>query len=158
MAFTKLRITLSLVSLLTANLLTSAVVQADIDCLTGAGKVARGIFTTQIVNREPVDHVLILENNTRELYFFTDLRQFEGHTITHRWEFGGAVVVEKTFEVKGPRWRVYSRAELPPDYIGRWTVVVLDEKGCAHKAVVFEYVQRSMDGPGPAILSLPTPP
>lgn len=129
--------------------------QAGVDCLPVTGKVARAMFTTQIVNREPVDHVLILENSVRELYFFTDLRQFEGQEITHRWEFNGGVVMEKSFAVKGPRWRVYSRNDLPAESTGRWTVVVLDGRGCALKAVVFEYIPQSADGTGSAIIALP---
>lgn len=143
---------------LLGSLLPYRLAAADVACQTGTGKVARAMFTTQIVNREPIDHVLILENNIREIYFFTDLRQFEGHTITHRWELDGKVVTEKSFDVKGPRWRVYSRSDLSADTLGRWTALVLDEKGCALKAVVFEYVPQSADGKGTAIIGLPAAP
>jgi len=140
---------------LLVTLLQSRTSHAEVECQTATGKVARAMFTTNIVNREPVDRVLILENTVRELYFFTDLRQFEGQEITHRWEYDGKVVMEKSFAVKGPRWRVYSRTDLPAESTGRWTVLVLDGKGCALKAVVFEYIQQSADGPGSAIIGLP---
>lgn len=127
---------------------------ADEICKPATGKVARAMFTTMIDNREPVNRVLILENKTRDLYFFTDLRHMQGQTITHRWEYEGRVVDKKTFDVKGPRWRVYSRHQLDRKMLGRWTVVVTDESGCPLKAVIFQYVQSDGDGRGSAIIDL----
>ena len=95
----------------------------------GKQRVARGIFSTNIVDREPVDQVLILSNTVDQVYFFTDLRHYQGQTITHRWEYEGKMVTEKTFEVGGPRWRVYSQNDLNPAMTGTWTVVVSDGRG-----------------------------
>lgn len=112
-------------------------------CQAHEGIVLRAMFTTRLENREPVDHVLIIDNRTRELHFFTDLSQLQGHTITHRWEFEGRVVHTKSFEVKGQRWRAASRKDLDPAMVGRWTAIVVDENDCPLKAVVFQYVQHS---------------
>ena len=59
---------------------------------TGKQRVARGIFSTNIVDREPVDQVLILSNAVDQIYFYTDLRHYQGQTITHRWEYEGELV------------------------------------------------------------------
>lgn len=115
-------------------------------CDPGSGKVARAMFTTTIDNREPTDRVLILENSTDQLYFFSDLRHLQGQTVTHRWEYEGRVVAEKKFQVKGARWRVYSKHKIDNNMLGRWTVVVTDEKGCPLKAVIFQYVQAGQGG------------
>lgn len=111
---------------------------------TQAGKqrVARGIFSTNIVDREPVDQVLILSNAVDQIYFFTDLRHYQGQTITHRWEYEGELITEKTFEVGGPRWRVYSQNDLNPDMTGTWTVVVSDGRGWPIYVAIFQYVEK----------------
>lgn len=127
---------------------------ASSGCRPPQGQVARAIFTTNINNREPVDQVLILENKYKQIYFFTDLRHFEGQDITHRWEYNGHVVSQKVFSVKGPRWRVYSSVELGADMLGRWTAIVTDKNGCPIKAAVFEYVATDPNGGGSAIIKL----
>jgi hypothetical protein len=91
--------------------------------------VARAQFTTGIENREPVDQVVSLEFFDGDVYFFTDLRHLEGRKVTHRWEFEGEFIGQITFNVGGPRWRVYSRRTLVPGLEGKWTVMVIDESG-----------------------------
>jgi hypothetical protein len=109
---------------------------------TGKQRIARGLFSTNIVDREPVDQVLILSNSVDQIYFFTDLRHYQGQTITHRWEYEGKLVTEKKFEVGGPRWRVYSQKELNPAMTGTWTVVVSDGRGWPIYAAIFQYVGK----------------
>jgi hypothetical protein len=118
---------------------------------TGKQRVARGIFTTNIVDREPVDQVLILSNAVGQINFFTDLRHYQGRTITHRWEYEGKLVTEKTFEVGGPRWRVYSQKDLNPGMVGTWTVVVSDGRGWPIYAAIFQYVEK-VSGNGKGII------
>ena len=148
-------VSLSLKALLitTGLLWFSISLAADDLCEPTSGNIARAMFTTEIDNREPVDRVLILENNRTELYFFSDLRHFQGKTIHHRWEYEGRIVNEKSFEVKGPRWRVYSKHQIDRNMLGRWTVVMTDEKGCPLKAVIFQYVQAG-EANGSAIIKL----
>lgn len=123
-------------------------------CNPNNGKISRAMFSTDIVEREPVDRVLILENDRSELHFFTDLRHFQGQTINHRWEYEGQVVMTKSFEVKGPRWRVFSTRSLENDQLGRWTVVITDKDDCPLKAVIFRYAQKSENGTTAAIINL----
>jgi hypothetical protein len=120
----------------------------------GARRVVQGIFTTRIVDREPVDQVLVLTNDHDVIYFFTDLRHFEGETVTHRWEYENNLVSEKKFEVGGPRWRVYSQKQLNPRMTGRWSVVVTDGKGWPVYAAVFDYVEKDGARTVSAILPL----
>jgi len=93
------------------------------------GHVARAVFTTRIVNREPVDRVLVLKSPATEAYFFTDLRNLQGHTVTHRWEYQGRTVSNVPFVVGGDRWRVYSKKVFPVDSFGEWSVTVFDDNG-----------------------------
>jgi hypothetical protein len=109
------------------------------------GSVARNIFTTEIVDREPVDNLTTVPNTLHRIYFFSDLRGLEGQIVTHRWEYKDKVMAEIKFKVGGPRWRVYSSKNLLPEWTGKWTVVVLDESGWPLKASVFEYTDAAAE-------------
>ena len=121
-------------------------------CSDIKGRVARALVTTAVQDREPVDRVLILENDTSRVYFFSDLRQMQGEQITHTWEHEGKVVMRKSFDVKGPRWRVYSIKDLQSSMVGHWTVLISNRDGCPLKAVVFQVVEKGSEGP--AVLEL----
>ncbi len=99
--------------------------------------VARAMFTTGIVDREPVNQVVSLGPDQDAVYFFTDLRNLQGRTVTHRWEFEGQYIGQISFKVGGPRWRVYSKRTLNPGDSGKWTVLVLDESGWPLHASIF---------------------
>jgi hypothetical protein len=118
--------------------LTSAQVNAE-DDLAVKGHVARAAFTSRIENREPVDRVLVLNPPVKEVYFFTDLRNLKGHTITHRWEYQGRAVSNVPFVVKGDRWRVFSKKVFPVDSYGEWSVTVLDDNGWPLYIELFRY-------------------
>lgn len=96
---------------------------------TARGEVARAIFATGIVDREPVDTVEKLPADRQKIYFFTELRGMAGQTATHRWEHDGKVQAEVKFDVRGPRWRVWSSKNLPPDATGEWKVSVINGNG-----------------------------
>ena len=102
-------------------------------------RVVRAQFATAIDDREPVDQVVVLSPPQAEVFFFTELRNLEGRTVTHRWEYQGQVVSRVPFEVKGPRWRVYSKYVLEPDRFGEWSVTVVDESGWPLYTELFVY-------------------
>jgi hypothetical protein len=99
--------------------------------------VARALFTNGVVDHEPVDQVVSVGEHQNSIYFFTDLRNLQGRTITHRWEFEGQFMGEIKFKVGGPRWRVYSKKTLNPGASGKWTVMVLDQSGWPLHASIF---------------------
>jgi len=107
------------------------------------GHVARATFTTRIVNREPVDRVLVLNPPATEVYFFTDLRNLQGHTVTHRWEHEGKAVSNVPFVVGGDRWRVFSRKVFPADSFGEWSVTVFDDNGWPLYVELYRYEPAS---------------
>ncbi|MEM9177915.1 MAG: DUF2914 domain-containing protein [Myxococcota bacterium] len=96
-------------------------------------------FTTAVENREPVDQISFVENDVRTIVFFSDLRQLQGRTITHRWRHGDVVRAEVDFEVGGPRWRVWSSKELLEDWLGDWTVEIVTDDGEVIAAETFTY-------------------
>ena len=105
-----------------------------------AGEVTRAMFTIGIDNREPVIMVDSIDSNSyTSISFFTELEDLSGHKITHQWTFDGDVMFEKTFEVKGSRWRVWTSKTLIPSWIGTWTVNVLDNDRVVLSSKSFEY-------------------
>lgn len=93
------------------------------------GTVARAVFTTGIENREPVDDIARAPATTETVYFFTELRDLQGQKVTHRWKYNGTVMAEVGFDVGGARWRVYSSKNFVPEWVGNWTVEVVDGGG-----------------------------
>lgn len=132
----KVLCTLLFLQLLTSNLAAQEIQQSPVVSDTA---VARAQFTTEIVDREPVDEIVRLDTDATRVFFFTDLRNMQDQTVTHRWEFEGEVVSEVEFKVGGPRWRVYSAKSLNPGQSGKWTVFVLDESGWPLHASIFMY-------------------
>jgi len=105
------------------------------------GSVARAVFTSGVKDKEPVDTLTTVSNDTHKVYFFTDLRNLSGHMIHHRWEYNGKTMATVEFGVGGPRWRVWSTKTLLPEWTGKWTVSVIDETGNVLDQASFEYTQ-----------------
>ena len=95
----------------------------------GSGAVARAAVTTSVIEREPMDEIESVGLETEELFYFTELRDLGGQTVVHRWSQGGEVRAEVSFDVGGPRWRVYSRKALHPSWTGEWTLEVVSASG-----------------------------
>ena len=106
--------------------------------------VARAQFTTAIEDREPVNDFFRIDNDTGRVVFFTELRDLDGRTVTHRWMHDGEVQATVDFEVGGPRWRVWSSKDLIPAWTGAWTVEVVDDTGGLHGRWTFVYKDASM--------------
>ncbi len=105
------------------------------------GYVERSTITTNMIDREPQDEVRVLTNDHTQLFYFCDLRNLAGETVTHRWEFDGSVIAEIPFAVGGPRWRVYSSKNLLPEWVGDWTVSVVDSGGQVLATDTFVYTE-----------------
>ena len=124
-----------MITLLACLLLPVALVQADehgsaMDAPEPAdGEVARAIFTVGIEDREPILTLRSIPDGMDEVYLFTDLRDFEGQTVTHRWNYAGNTESEVSFDVGGPRWRTWSRKSIPDHQRGEWSVDVIDGEG-----------------------------
>jgi hypothetical protein len=113
------------------------------------GTVARATFTKAVEEREPVDSVDMLTTDASKVYFFTELRDMAGQTVTHRWEHDGKVMAEVPFTVNGTRWRVFSSKNLEPSWTGEWKVSVVDEGGGTLAVNTFTY-EKGAETPAPA--------
>ena len=101
--------------------------------------IKRGLFTTAIEEREPVDEIDSLATDTNKVYFFSEIVNMEGMTVTHRWVYGGEALAEVTFNIGGPRWRVWSSKNLVEGWVGEWTVECIDGDGNKMHEATFTY-------------------
>ena len=106
------------------------------------GEVSRAFFTTKLKKAEPLNEVLILENDNHNLYFFSEVKNMYGKTIVHRWEYRGEKVFEKKFQVSKNSDKLISKYKLDPARTGEWMVVMADERGWPIKAVMFKFVKK----------------
>jgi hypothetical protein len=104
-----------------------------------AGSVSRSQFTSAIVDREPVDLIETLSTDNTNIIFFTELTELQGQTVTHQWLYNDVVMFEKSFDVGGARWRVWTSKSLQPGWSGTWTVNVLDGERNVILSQSFEY-------------------
>jgi hypothetical protein len=115
-----------------------------------AGHVARSVFTSGVVDREPTDSINRLGNDARRIVYFTEIRGMQGKTVIHRWEYDGQVKGEVAFDVGADRWRVHSSKQLDPSWLGVWTVTVVDVDGNTLSEEKFTYVAAEADPMQPA--------
>src|SRR2546427_6646305 len=101
--------------------------------------VVRAVFTTAVADREPADQITSLKNDVQQVYFYTELKDLEGQTVMHKWEYAGEVKAEVRFDVKAPRWRVWSSKKLDPSWTGEWTVSVVDGSGATRAQAKLNY-------------------
>ncbi len=102
-------------------------------------EVARSIITTEVIDREPVNDLEVVPLPEETVLFFTELRNMEGQTILHRWMLGSEQMAEVSFNVGGPRWRVWSSKQMLPEWIGDWVVQVVDGSGEVVAEKTFTY-------------------
>jgi len=128
----------------------SAAASAPAAPATPVGTVARAQFTTAINDHEPADSITTLGNDQTHIYYFTELKGFEGHKVTHRWEHDGKVMYEQAFDVGSPRYRTYTSKTLDPSWTGEWKVSVIDDGGATVSANTFSYTKAEPPAPAAA--------
>jgi len=103
--------------------------------------ISRSIFTTEIIDKEPVSKLNDISADVTRVYFFTEITGLNGHTISHRWEYNGQVLAEVNFKVNGDRWRTWSSKNMLSGWLGKWRVSVLDEGGNIIEQSEFNYIE-----------------
>ena len=103
------------------------------------GTVARSNFATSIQDHEPADQITTLTSDNGLIYFFTELKDFKGQNVTHRWEYNGEVMADVNFNVGGSRWRVWSSKQLQKKWTGTWKASVISRSGGVISSQEFEY-------------------
>lgn len=125
-------------SMLLLALVTAPAVMAE-------GVVARALFASDILDREPIDELGEVINveygEIQRVYFFTDLRDMEGSQVSHIWKLDDQVEVEIPFDIGGNRWRIWSSKRLMPGFDGKWSVDVVKD-GEVLETRSFDYVDE----------------
>lgn len=105
--------------------------------------VARAQFSTDVVDREPIDNigsvVKVEYGGIQRVYFFTDLRGMSGSQVIHRWKLDGEEQADVSFDIGGDRWRVWSSKRLLPGFDGKWSVDIVQD-GAVIETHSFDYV------------------
>lgn len=112
------------------------------------GSVVRSIFTSEVKDREPTDK--LTESEPKQVYYFTELRDMNGQTATHRWEHDGKVITEIKFNVKGNRWRAWSSKNFVSQAVGAWKVSVVNGAGEVISEESFNVAAASSAAPAAA--------
>ena len=74
--------------------------------------ISNAVFSLDVEDRVPINIVEEVDNSLGKIYFFTNIRNLSGERITHRWIYQGRVMAEVSFNINGPRWRVWSSKNL----------------------------------------------
>ncbi|SMM97735.1 conserved protein of unknown function [uncultured Candidatus Thioglobus sp.] len=89
--------------------------------------ISQAVFALDVVDRAPQNIVSEIDNNIKKIFFYTNLRNLKGQTITHRWFYNGKKMAEVIFHPRGNRWRVYSSKNLWHTWTGQWKVEVVNQ-------------------------------
>jgi len=117
-----------------------------------AAEVARAQFTTGVVDREPVDAITSVSADADTVYFYTELRDMQGSRVTHRWEHNGEPMAEVSFDVGGPRWRVWSSKQMEPELTGTWRAYVVTGDGSVLASEALGFGEDPADVTGPELV------
>ena len=113
--------------------------------------VAQALFTHAVVHHQPVDSITRLSGGANQIYYFADLRNMTGQTVTERWTYHGRLVAQMFFQVRGPRWRVYTRAQLAPSEPGVWQAAVINGAGLTLAVNTLIYQPDAPSGTPPQV-------
>jgi membrane-bound ClpP family serine protease len=91
--------------------------------------ISQAVFASSIADRQPIEIMTEADDSLGKIYFFTNIRNLVGDTITHRWIYQDNIKAEISFNIKGKRWRVWSSKNIWQTWTGKWTVEVVDQNG-----------------------------
>ncbi|HBR86227.1 MAG TPA: DUF2914 domain-containing protein [Candidatus Marinimicrobia bacterium] len=104
--------------------------------------ISNAVFALDIKDRVPINIVEEADNSLGKIYFFTNIRNLDGERITHRWIYKDKVMADVSFDINGPRWRVWSSKNLWYTWIGKWKVQVLRMDGSLLYEKIFNYTDK----------------
>ena len=104
--------------------------------------ISNAEFAINVIDRTPINIVEELDNSLGKIYFFTNIRNLEGTSISHRWIYNNKVMADVVFDIKGPRWRVWSSKNLWHTWTGNWIVEVLTSENEVLYQKEFNYIEK----------------
>ena len=106
--------------------------------------ISEAVFALNVEDRVPINIVEELDNSLGKIYFFTNIRNLKDEYITHRWIYDDKVMADVRFEVRGPRWRIWSSKNLWHTWIGQWRVQVLLDDATVLFEKTFNYKHQEI--------------
>ena len=106
------------------------------------GRITRAVLTSAIVHREPVDKLnksVTAPDKPKPLFYFTEIVDMKGSTLTHRWRHEGKVVADTKFRIDSDHYRVFSNKQMHAESKGNWQIEVLDQNGRTLQTAHFTY-------------------
>ena len=98
-------------------------------------------FTTKVENKEPVDKITTANKDMDNIVFFSNVLGEKDNTIYHVWKNNGNSIYKRSFDVRGPRWRVWTSVSTHHFQNGDVvSVEVVDEQG-----TLLDYSQIKID-------------
>lgn len=102
-------------------------------------EVTQMAITTAVVNREPVDSVVVYPLHDSLLYCFSRIvAADEATVVSHVWYRNDQIISRIELPVKSSDWRTWSAKRLIEGWEGDWRVEVLDADGRLLKTVEFQ--------------------
>ena len=95
----------------------------------GGGSVANATFTTNVVNGAPTDFPEQFTTSTPAVYYYAELLDLTGQTVTLRWSLEGKRMQDDPVVVTSARQSIWTMMKMRPQWTGNWTVEVLNGKG-----------------------------
>ncbi len=98
---------------------------------------SRIVLTDQMNNLQPGKAVgqQIAFPQIKRLYLFTELKDYAGQILRHRWYFRDTLHTEAVLTIEDSPWRTYSENWLLDDQRGPWRVEIVDQT----QKVIFQY-------------------
>lgn len=93
------------------------------------GEVSNATFTSGMSDGAPVDYRQEFFRDTPVVYFYSELLDLQGQTVTHRWSLEGRMMQEVPIAVTSGRQSAWSKSVMQPEWTGNWAVDVVDQSG-----------------------------
>ncbi|MGM0541519.1 MAG: DUF2914 domain-containing protein [Pseudomonadota bacterium] len=104
-----------------------AIINSDI-------KITNAVLTSEIIKQRPgTEFNQAVPKYIRELNFFTQIKQANNQTISHRWLFNNQVLATTPLQIKSENYHTWSSKKMSSAWQGTWHIEVLD----ANQDVIF---------------------
>lgn len=108
--------------------------------------LVRAEFTNAITDREPDQSVSLINDQTDQVFAFTEIENAGGETLIHRWFYKGKEAAEVKLYIGGERWRTWSRKRMGLRRTGDWHVEFMTETGCPVGSLNLNGFSNRLDG------------
>ncbi|WP_171695735.1 DUF2914 domain-containing protein [Methylomonas sp. ZR1] len=104
-------------------------------------KVIRASLNTEPKDDEPGEPIKsplrVIPNQSREVFYFSEIKNMKGRSLFHRWSRNGQIVHQKQLDMKDKITKVWSSKILSAKDKGEWQVQLTDKKGKVYSEVNF---------------------